>query len=362
MSPSLKRFLPTLLYLARRWGNNRIVSGCVCVSGIAALVLAVNWGSQGFESVDKITFLHIATGSTSGTYFAVGKTLASVVSHPPGAESCDIGGRCGVPGLIAIARTTQGSVDNVRSVNSGLFESGLVKANIAYGAFWSEGAFADEPPLDRIRVISNLYSEAIHLVAHHQSGITSVEDLRGKRVALDQLGSGTRADALTILSAYGISPADIEIYDLNSSTAADMMLAGELDAFFLISGPPNRYIAYLADRGTIRLVPINGAPAQRLVEENRFLYPMTLPPSMYNYIGEVETLAVGASWIVNEAVDDDLVYEILRTLFHPANRARLYGDPESIGHIALRTTVRGVPIFLHPGAKRYYLEIGLLEN
>lgn len=362
MNLSLKRLFQTLARLVRRSGGNRILMGCVCASGLAALVLAVYLGSEGFKSVDKVTFLQIATGSAAGSYFAVGKTLASVISNPPGAEPCEIGGRCGVPGMIAIAQTTQGSIANVRSVNSGLFESGLVQANVAYAAFWGEGVFANEQPLDRIRAIANLYREAIHLVAHHQSGITSVEGLRGKRVSLDLLDSGTHADAMTILSAYGITPTDIEIHEFDSSTAADMILAGELDAFFLISGPPNPSIANLAEHGVIRLVPIGGAPAQRLLEENRFLFPMTLPPGLYSYIGEVETLAVGATWIVNETVDDDLVYEIARTLFNPANRSSLYGNPEKTGHIAVETTIRGVPIFLHPGAKRFYLEIGLLEN
>ena len=352
----------TLMRLVRRWSNNRIVTGGLCVSGLAVLALAVHFGSQEHQSAEKVNFFRIATGPTSGTYFSVGKTLASVISHPPGAEPCEVGGRCGVPGLIAVAQTTDGSVANARSVDSGVVESGMAQADVTHDAFWGEGVFANEPPLDRIRVIANLYREVVHLVTRYESDIDSVADLRGRRVSLDLPGSGTRADALDILAAYGLGSGDMEIHAVDSSGAADMLLAGELDAFFLIAGPPHPGIANLAERGAIRLVSINGAPARRFAEENAFLSPIVLPPRLYRYIGEVETLAMGASWIVNETIDDDLVYEIVRALFNPANRTRLYAAPEKTGHIALQTTLEGVPIFLHPGAKRFYLEIGLLEE
>lgn len=361
--PTLPRIrLQTLTRLARRWGNNRIVTGSLCAGGLSLLALAVHLGSQGDQDIEKETFFRIATGPTSGTYFSVGKTLASVISHPPGAEPCELGGRCGVPGLIAVAQATDGSVANARSVDSGLVESGMAQADVVYNAFWGEGVFDGKPPLDRIRVIANLYREVVHLVVRYESDIESVADLRGKRVSLDLPGSGTYADALNILAAYGLGPGDMEIYALNSSSAADMILANELDAFFLIAGPPHPGITNLTERGAIRLLSINGAPAQRLAEENAFLSPLVLPPRLYRYIGEVETLAMGASWIVNETVDDDLVYDIVRTLFNPANRTRLYAAPEKTGHIALQTTLEGVPIFLHPGAKRYYLEAGLLDE
>ena len=363
----LPRFRPEALLrhartLVRRWGNNRAVTGCLCASGLAVLALVVHLGSQEHQSADKVSFFRIATGPTSGTYFSVGKTLASVISHPPGAEPCDVGGRCGVPGLIAIAQTTDGSVANARSVDMGLVESGMAQADVVFDAFWGTGEFAEGAPLDRIRVIANLYREVVHLVTRYESDIDSVADLRGRRVSLDLPGSGTHADALTILAAHGLGPGDVEAHAADSSDAADLLLAGELDAFFLIAGPPHPGIANLAERGAIRLVSIGGAPAQRLAEENAFLSPVVLPPRLYRYIGEVETLAMGASWIVNETVDDDLIYAIVRALFNPANRARLYAAPEKTGHIALQTTLEGVPIFLHPGAKRYYLEAGLLEE
>ena len=103
--PILRRWSPHL----RRWSNNRLVAASLCVCGLALLALAVHLGSQSERSAEKMTFFRIATGPASGTYFSVGKTLASVISHPTGAEACEVGGRCGVPGLIAIAQTTEGS-------------------------------------------------------------------------------------------------------------------------------------------------------------------------------------------------------------------------------------------------------------
>ena len=356
-SPSLQTILRAFTRNVIRWSNNRIFVGCICVAGLFALAFTVYLGSQGFKNADKVSFFRIATGPTSGTYFSVGKTIASVISHPPGAEPCEVGGRCGVPGLIAIAQTTQGSVANMRSVNAGQFESGLAQADIVYASFWSEGVFKGVPPLDRVRVIANLYREAIHLVARYDSDINSVEDLRNKRVSLDIPGSGTHADAIAILEAFGLSRNDIRLQEMDSSTAADQILDNKLDAFFLISGPPSPSVANLAERGAIRLIPIDGKPARKLIRENNFFSPFTLPAQLYKYSGEIKTLGVGASWIVNESVDDDLVYAILPAFFNPANRERLQ---PTTGHISI--SIDDTPIFLHPGAKRYYLEAGIIDN
>ena len=355
--PSLQTILQAFTRGIIRWSNNRIFVGCICITGLSVLAFTVYLGSQGFENVDKVSFFRIATGPTSGTYFSVGKTLASVISHPPGAEPCEIGGRCGVPGLIAVAQTTQGSVANMRSVNAGEFESGLAQADIVHASFWGEGVFKGEIPLDRVRVIANLYREAIHLVARYRSDIKSVEDLRNKRVSLDIPGSGTHADAIAILEAFGLSRDDIQLREMDSSTAADKILEDKLDAFFLISGPPSPSVANLAERGAIRLIPIDGKPARQLIRENNFFSPFTLPAKLYKYSGEIKTLGVGASWIVNESVDDDLVYEILRAFFNPANREWLR---PTTGHISI--SIDDAPIFLHPGAKRYYLEAGIIDN
>lgn len=355
--PSLQIILQSFTRSVIRWSNNRILVGCICVAGLFALAFTVYLGSQGFKNVDKISFFRIATGPTSGTYFSVGKTIASVISHPPGAEPCEVGGRCGVPGLIAIAQTTQGSVENMRSVNAGQFESGLAQADIVYASFWSEGVFKGTPPLDRVRVIANLYREAIHLVARYDSDIKSVEDLRNKRVSLNVSGSGTHTDAIAILEAFGLSRDDIQLQEMDSSTAADQILDDKLDAFFLISGPPSPFVANLAERGAIRLIPIDGKPARKLIRENNFFSPFILPAQLYKYSGEIKTLGVGASWIVNESVDDDLVYEILRAFFNPANRESLR---PTTGHLSI--SIDDTPIFLHPGAKRYYLEAGIIDN
>ena len=355
--PTLRIVLQDLIRSAIRLSNSRVFVGCICLAGLFSLAFIVYFGSQELKNTDKVSFFRIATGPTSGTYFSVGKTLASVISHPPGAEPCEVGGRCGVPGLIAIAQTTPGSVTNMRSVNAGQFESGLAQADVVYASFWSKGVFDGAPPLDRVRVIANLYREAIHLVARYDSDINSVEDLRNKRVSLDIPGSGTHADAIAILEAFGLDPADIQLRETDASTAADQILDDRLDAFFLISGPPNPSVTNLADRGAIRLIPINGEPAEKLIRENNFFSPITLPAQLYKYSGEIETLGVGASWIVNETVDDDLVYEILRALFNPANSERLR---PATGHISL--SIDDAPIFLHPGAKRYYLEAGMIDN
>jgi TRAP transporter TAXI family solute receptor len=309
----------------------------------------------------ELRFFSIGTGGTGGTYYPLGGTIAAAISNPPGSLPCDEGGSCGVPGLIAVAQASRGSVDNVEGMLADRFQSGFVQSDIAFFAYSGTGLFADRAPAEDLRAIAALYPEHIQLVARADAGIGSVRELAGKRVSLDERGSGSYVNATQILAAYGLSEADLEPSFIKAEPASDAMISGDLDAFFITSGYPTNAIIELGARIPITLVPIDGEEAEALVAEFQFYSRGTVPADVYQNVGETRTLAVGAQWITRAGVDDDLVYEVTRTLWLPQTGRLLEVGHAKGSTVRLETALSGIAIPLHPGAERFYREAGLIE-
>jgi len=329
--------------------------------GAAAVLSVILATAATAVTAQELRFFSIGTGGTGGTYYPLGGTIASAISNPPGSLPCDEGGSCGVPGLIAVAQASRGSIDNIEGMLADRFQSGFVQSDVAYSAFTGTALFADHEPVEALRAIAALYPEHIQLVARADAGIQSVAHLAGKRVSLDERGSGSYVNALQILAAYGLSEGDLEASHWKAEPSSDAMIAGNLDAFFITSGYPTNAIIELGARIPIALVPISGSEADMLVEEFRFFSHDTIPADVYPDVPETPTLAVGAQWVTRADVEKDLVYEITRALWLPETRRLL-----AVGHakgatVQLDTALAGIAIPLHPGAERFYREIGLLE-
>jgi TRAP transporter TAXI family solute receptor len=310
-----------------------------------------------------VKFFRIGTGSTGGTYHPIGGLIASAISNPPGARPCDRGGACGPKGLIAVAQSTGGSVANVEAIREGRLESGLAQADIAYWAFKGEQVFRRKgKKVAQLRAIANLYPEAVHLVVRKDAKITKVADLRGKRVSLGPRDSGTRVDAQIILRAHGITTRNIKARYLAPGPSADALREGKLDAIFLVAGPPARAIVALAGGTEIALVPITGKRVDKLLKRYPFLSRGAIPAGAYKNENAVETLTVGAQWVVSAEVPEALVYAITRALWHKNARKLLDGGHPEGRNIKLATALEGLGIPLHPGAERYYREAGVLNG
>jgi len=316
--------------------------------------------SVGVQAQD-LRFFRIATGSAAGTYFPIGSVIASVISSPPGSPPCEGGGSCGVPGLVAVAQTSDGSVANVTAIAKGLVDSGLAQADIVHWAYAGEGQYFRRNPLPNLRVIANLYPETLHLVVRKAAGIERIRDLIGKRVSLDKPGSGTRVNAEIVLAAYGVSSSQLKIQEIDPGRATDLMLSGDLDAFFLIAGYPASAVADLAATGQIGLLPIQGPEAERIFKRHRFFGRDFIPDGTYVGVPAISTVSIGAQWVVAAEATEGLVYEITRALWNPTNRDLLNAGHLQARQIRLETALSGVSIPLHPGAARYYREIGLLK-
>lgn len=308
-------------------------------------------------------FFRIGTGGTAGTYYPIGGLIANAISNPPGSRPCEEGGSCGVPGLIATALAANGSVANVNAIAGGQLESGFSQSDVATWAQTGTGIWEGREPVEKLRAIANLYPETIHLVASADSGIETVADLAGKRVSLDEPGSGTLVDARIILEAYGLSEEDVEAAFLKPDQAAERMRDGAMDAFFFVGGFPAGAIVELASQDDIVLVPIDGEEADAITGEYTFFAENTVPSGTYEGVdSDVTTLSVGAQWVTSADQPEELIYEITKALWNDNTRAQFDAGHQKGKEITLETALDGVGIPLHPGAERFYREEGMIKE
>lgn len=325
--------------------------------------IALGLAAGGVAMAQAPQFFRIGTGGTAGTYYPIGGLIANAISNAPGSRPCEEGGSCGVPGLIATAVSSNGSVANVNAIAGGSLESGFSQSDVATWAQTGTGIWEDREAVESLRMIANLYPESIHLVASADSGIDSVDDLAGKRVSLDEPGSGTLVDARIILEAYGLSEDEIEASFLKPDQAAERMRDGAMDAFFFVGGFPAGAIAELASQADIVLVPIEGDEAQGIIEDYGFFAEDLIPAGTYEGTDEdVTTISVGAQWITNANQPEELIYEITKALWNDNTRSLFDAGHAKGQQITLETALDGVGIPLHPGAERFYREAGVLSE
>ncbi len=175
-----------------------LLAGLIATAGLA---VATGASAQ--------NFFRINTGGVAGTYYPIGGLIANAISQPA------------VPNLVATAVASNGSVANVNAIQGGGAESGFSQADVAYWAYTGTGTFEGKPKVTDLRLIANLYPESFHLVARKGANIKSVGDLKGKRVSLDEPGSGTLVNARAILAAYGVSEKDIKAEFLKPNAAGE---------------------------------------------------------------------------------------------------------------------------------------------
>ncbi|MGE0701218.1 MAG: TAXI family TRAP transporter solute-binding subunit, partial [Hyphomicrobiaceae bacterium] len=262
------------------------------IAGLGALALA----RPGTAMSQEMKFFRIGTGGAGGTYFPIGGLLANAISAPPGSTPCDKGGACGVPGLVAIAQTTNASVANCTGVETGQMESGLAAADIVYQAYNGLGTFKDKK-YGKLRVIANLFPEHLHLVLPKGGKLNGIADLKGKRVSVFQAGSGTQVAVLEFLKQFGIEKKDMQTSELNPQQSADRMADGQIDAFFIIGGTPLAAISQLAATKGMEVYSLTDAEIDTFLKALPYYYADPIKAGTYEgQKAEVKSVAVGAQW------------------------------------------------------------------
>jgi uncharacterized protein len=304
-----------------------------------------------------IQYFRIGTGETGGSLFILGGVIASAVSNPPGSRSCDDGGSCGVPGLIALAQTTAGSVENVTSIGSGELDSGLSQADVAYWAYSGKDVFEHSGAIAKLRAIANLYEESLHVVVHRDSKIKTIADLKNARVNLGPKDSGNLVTARLILKAFGLSEKKLRP-DYSEMTAASAKFAdGDLDALVVLGEVPLPALVELAAKTPITLLPVGGEKIAQLRLDHDFLSVDVIPAESYPGGTITSTVGIGIIWLVSADLDETLAYNLTKALWNKENR-KLLDETGALGRqVRPGSALQAIPVPMHPGAQRYYSEL-----
>jgi TRAP transporter TAXI family solute receptor len=291
-------------------------------------------------------FFRIGTGGTGGTYYPIGGLIGNAISSDK---------------INVSAVATNGSVANVNGIVGGSMESGFSQADVNFWAFSATGIYEGKPKVEELRAIANLYPESVHIVTKKGLGAKSVADLKGKRVSLDEPGSGTLVNAKAILAAYGLSEKDIRPEYLKQQQCAEKLKDGSLDAYFQTTGYPQGTLTELAATNGFELIALAGPEADKLQSQFKFFANDEIPAGVYKDVAGVKTLSVGAQWVTSAKIDAAVVYEVTKALWSDKTRTAL-----DLGHakgkvIRKETALAGLAIPLHPGAEKFYKEAGLAK-
>jgi TRAP transporter TAXI family solute receptor len=291
--------------------------------------------------------LVIVTGGTGGVFYPYGGGLAKVLSE-------------NVANLQATAQVTGGSVDNVKLLAAGEADIGFSTIDSAYDGITGTGAYAEDGSQD-VRVIARLYDSFLHVVASASAGITSVADLKGKRVSVGSAGSSTESIADRVLAAAGLDPMnDVSRDNLSVAESAGALKDGKVDAFFWIGGIPTSAVQDLASSGqpAITFVP-TGTEAVVLQTRYPNLYlPMSLPENAYaGQTAAVEGLGVANVLLVAGAADGGMVGDVLAGIFDHLDAVHAI-HPEA-AKLALDGAYARLAVPYHPAAEAFYAARGI---
>lgn len=325
------------VYVMKKMMKRIMLAGLTCVAG-AAILTGCGGGASGGASGGEKQFLNIATGGTSGTYYPLGGALAELLNN-------------NIKGMNASAQATGAAVANINMLKDGSVDLAFVQNDIAYYAENGTEMFKDNK-VDTIRGIAALYPETIQFVTTADTGITSVSQLKGKRVAVGASGSGSEANARQILAAYGITYDDIEPQYLSFGEAVDALKDGNVDAGVVVAGFPTAAIQDLSANKSAVVLDIDAATAAKLKEQYPYYNAITIPAGTYpGQETDVNTICVKCILIGTDKLSDDMGGEIAKILY--SNLDRMTAAHAVGKYITKDTALEGMSIKMNAGAEKY---------
>lgn len=294
---------------------------------------------------EAATFINVGTGSTGGTYYPVGAAMAKVWNDT-------------IPDMRANAQSTGGTAQNLSLLSKGeaevIFADGLY-----YFAYDGKGMF-DGRAMKNLRALAPLYAEPIHFLVAKGSGIKSIKDLKGKRVSVGAVGSGTEITVRALLAANGIDPdKDIRAENLGLSETASAFSDKQIDAGLVVGALGIAGIVEITTVDTAELIDFEPGVIESLCKELPYYLPFEIPANTYK--GQEKAVKAMASWnvlVTNDKLDEETAYLMTKALYEKKGdilnvSSRLSSmSPENLGFIQIP---------LHAGAERYYRETGSVE-
>jgi len=294
-------------------------------------------------SASAATFLSIATGGTSGTYYPLGGDLANLFNTV-------------IPDMNASAQATGGSADNLRLIDGEEAELGTVQNDVSYFAYTGTDSFEGEQ-ITSFSVMSALYAEYVQIVVRADSDIQSIADFKGKSISIGAAGSGVYTNALHVLEAAGLTLDDIDAQYLSFSESADGLKNKQIDAAFVCAGIPNAAVTELSSTVGVRLISLSDEEVASLIAAHPTYTNLKLPAATYGLTEDANCIAITALLVCSNNLDEELVYNMTKAMFEQEGIL----THAKAAEITLENAFNGVgELPLHPGAARYFTEVGVL--
>jgi len=290
--------------------------------------------------------LPMATGGTTGTYYSYGAAAAQVIS-----DNSDIK---------FDVQSTGASKANIRLIESGENDIAIVQNDVMNYAYKGIEIFEGEV-VTSFSTMATLYNETIQIVVRADSGINSVADLKGKKVCVGDAGSGTEANTRQILAAYGLSFDDIQVQNMSFGDASTALQDNSIDASFVTAGAPTTAVMQLAATTKIKILSLSDEVIDSLMKDYPFYVKEVIPANTYTGFAEdATTVAVKATFIVSNDLSEETVYNMTKALIE--NRAALASAHVKGEFLTIESAVQGnADVPFHPGAIKYYKEIGAMK-
>lgn len=290
--------------------------------------------------------LVMGTGSTGGTYFALGGAMANAINDKLADKKITI-----------TAQSTGASVENMNLINAGEMDLGIAMNNVAANAFDGVGAFSS--PVTNVSSIGVVYNEVYQIVANAATGAKNVEDLKGKKVAIGPAGSGTLGLSQKIFTAAGLDPnKDIQPQSDSFGDAATKMQDGHIDAACNVLAVPASSIIEMTTSMKLAYVNISDDILETLQATEPYFVRKVIPAGTYDGKTEdINTITCKAALYCRADLDEETVYQITKAFYES-------GDVIAAAHatgkeVQLEGCLEGITTPIHPGAARYYKEMGI---
>lgn len=292
------------------------------------------------------TNLILATGGTSGTYYPFGGAMAQIFNSK-------------IENMNVTAQSTGASVENLKLIGKKEAELAIVQNDMTDYAYNGTESFKDGK-IENVRAIATLYPEVIQIVASADSGIANLADVKGKKFSVGAPGSGVEANARQILDVMGMTYNDFSANYLSFSESADSLKDKHIDGFLFMSGIPNAAIQDTATTSNLTFVSIPDNVIKDLITKYPFFTEFVIPAGTYKgQNADVKTVAAKATLVVGSEVSEDVVYKLTKALFE--NQAELATAHAKGKELKLEDAVQGISVPFHPGAEKYYKEVGAIK-
>lgn len=306
-----------------------------------------NAGGETEAPEDFRTDLQMGTGSTGGTYFPLGQEMATVMQNNVDAEGFNVS-----------AVASGASLENLGNIASGEFQLGMTVHIPALDAYNGDNEF-DGDPITNFGFMGHIYPEVMQVITTADTGITSIADLEGKRIAIGPAGSGTQAAAKLILAAYGLEDGDYQAFEEDFGHASGRLQDGQVEASFGLLGLPAGSVTELATQRDVVILPIEGE-ALAYVEEHSDYAHLEIPADAYDFLDTpVDTITAYAILVGStNQISEELGYSIVKGLYENADQVS-----HSQGmHLTMDNVLNGSEgLPFHPGAEKYFKEAGLID-